>query len=447
MLAPFDSNVLWLVFFGLLATSFYAQRFKSKLKSSHSLLESFIWYFFTALIEIHEITTKVTRWKLIALTWFFGIHLLQLLFSGDMFTSMTLSPKLDVVNTWEDLIHTSGDIMVYCGTEDKPEDFLRPDNPLRKQLSNRFTKLPFEYIYNTTVITEAIKNVSAGTHYLVAGGHILQQFQYQLQKEVPPHTTYISQNYRKHMPFFLATNYHADPVLVKTFNKMIEIFDENGIYNRWVSLYSTESNESVRPLVEFEAGKFEHFGGLFVICTGLLTFAAFSFFAEILVLKYQAFKTRKFKEVNALQAVQEKKEIETETQKNLPNKNKEGLNENAKSKTENKADQLNQSTSHAMIEIVNTEMNKTQRTVSQKEMTTEIKKSELTDIGIQVHVNLSNQPQNLRPHPSEETTNIAKPSGSTKLTSKISVLNELVDNEIETLLNDSINKININNKM
>lgn len=143
ILAPFDKTSLILMATGVLLISLIAGYFK--LKPTKLSVSDFIWNLATAALNAPLVSTKIVRWRLIGVTWTVGVFLLQNLFSGDMYTAMTLPPALDVVDNFEDR--------------------QLPYREHEKELMKRVHVFQADQTLNFTLMEQLLMNVSKGIQY------------------------------------------------------------------------------------------------------------------------------------------------------------------------------------------------------------------------------------------------------------------------------------------
>lgn len=217
--APFDSTSLVLIATGLFCFSIFANYLK--LKPSKTTITDFVWHMFTALIFCPKVMNKKIRWRLFGLSWLIGVFLLQQLFSGDMFTAMTLPPDLDVIDNFVDLaLRTAGPITAFDAEGTDVNNYLSPYRENREELTKRITILPVTEQLNRFVIKEVLENVSTGQQYHLDSRPMLEIYQNVYFKGFYKEKIHISTEYGQLMPTFLAFGPNADYKIEKTLNSM-----------------------------------------------------------------------------------------------------------------------------------------------------------------------------------------------------------------------------------
>lgn len=219
IVAPFDLTSLLFGVTGLFCFSMLAEYLK--VKPTMTTLTDFIWNMFTALIVCPQIMSEKTRWRLFGLTWSIGVFLLQQLFSGDMFTAMTLPPDLDVIDNFADLaLRTAGSITVFDGEDADVKDYLSPYREHREELTNRITILPVAEQLNSFFIREVLENVSTSLQYHLDTSAILDIYQNVYFKGFYKEKIHISKEFGQLMPTFLAFGLNAEYKIEKALNVM-----------------------------------------------------------------------------------------------------------------------------------------------------------------------------------------------------------------------------------
>lgn len=219
ILAPFDSCSLFLLVSGLASISVLARFFK--LKPTKMSFSDFVWNLMTALICSPQVTAKKAIWRFVGITWLLGVFLLQQLFSGDMYTAMTLGPGHDVIDNFEDLaLKTSGPITIFDAIGSKPENCFSRDHSYQKELMSRLRILPMEHLINHDLNEQLLFNVSSGNQYHIGTGNILDFYQNVLLDGLFKESLYISKEFGQPVPVFITIGPKIKQNVLKAFNDM-----------------------------------------------------------------------------------------------------------------------------------------------------------------------------------------------------------------------------------
>lgn len=219
ILAPFDPVSLILMIFGLILISFLSRNFKQKFIKN--TFNDIIWYLLTTLIYIPQINTKKDVWRFVGLCWTVGVYLLQHLFSGEMYTSMTLSSDLDVIDTFEDLIQkTSGPITVFMDANTNANDYFSQNQTFRTELSKRLKIIALDKMFSLNVAVELIDNVTSGKQYHVGNGDLVDYYRNTLFDGRFKESLYISNEFGYPVPHFIPFGSMVEPLVLQTFDKM-----------------------------------------------------------------------------------------------------------------------------------------------------------------------------------------------------------------------------------
>lgn len=219
LITPFDFTSLVLMATSLVWISLFGRYFKSK--TSKPAFHDVIWFLASALIYPPLIATKKVPWRVVGLSWAFGVYLLHQVFSGDMFTAMTLPPDLDVVNSFDDLaLHTSGPITAFGSLGADVNKYVSPYREHREALTSRIQILPAEHTFNKTVIEDVLVNVSTGNHFHLNSKHILELYKDVFFDGMYKDAVYISEEFGQPLPLFLFCSATVPKIIFTTFNIM-----------------------------------------------------------------------------------------------------------------------------------------------------------------------------------------------------------------------------------
>lgn len=219
ILAPFDFNSLVLLFLGLICFLLFFGHLKQK--PTKTTLTDFIWHLSTALIYCPQIKTRKNIWRLSGICWSLGVYLLQHLFAGEMYTSMTLAPELDVIDELEDLAQKSSDpITFFAEIDTDVNNYFSPNQTHRKELSKRLEILALDKMYSLDVAVELINNVTSGRQYHIGRGDLLEYYRKTLCDGLFKESLYISKEFGYPEPRFIPINSKIEPLVLQTFNKM-----------------------------------------------------------------------------------------------------------------------------------------------------------------------------------------------------------------------------------
>lgn len=181
-----------------------------------------IWYLTTAVICSPQILTKRNIWRFIGICWTFGVYLLHNLFASDMFTSMTLAPELDVVDSLTDLaLKTTGPITAFAETDHfDVNKYFSPKQDFRKELSNRLKILDVEFAFNLDFAVEVIYNVTNREQHHLESKDMLEFYKNTLFTGRFKESLYISKESGNPVPLFICLGPKIDFIVFETFNNM-----------------------------------------------------------------------------------------------------------------------------------------------------------------------------------------------------------------------------------
>lgn len=219
LLTPFDLTSLVLMFTGLVLISYLARYFKRN--PAKTPFHEVIWNLATVLICSPKVTAKAARWRMVGLSWLLGVFLLQQLFSGDMYTAMTLAPGLDVIDNLEDLaLKTSGPIRIYDLKGSNINNVVSPYREHRELLMQRIQVLPLEHATDPFVLEQVLQNVSSGKQFHLAPKLTLDMYRNILFDGKYKESLYISKEFSQPLPVFLMFRKRAEKRILRVFNIM-----------------------------------------------------------------------------------------------------------------------------------------------------------------------------------------------------------------------------------
>lgn len=219
ILAPFDLSSLTLLLTALVFISFLACHFKSN--TSHVNISEIVWNLATAMVCCPPVTTKKAVWRFVAICWSFGVFFLQNIFSGDMYTAMTLAPNLDAIDNFDDLaLKSTGPITIFDTLGANANNYFSPKQSHRKELVNRIQILPGEQLLNLSFVDQLMASVSCFQQCHIGEKGMLDYYQNVAFGARYKYNVYISQDFVQANPVFITLGPKIEKNVLESFNSM-----------------------------------------------------------------------------------------------------------------------------------------------------------------------------------------------------------------------------------